>query len=67
MQMDIIVMNSPKVTKPKEGRTAAIGIKTWPSLKEALDQAAADDGRSTSQFIERLVIAHLQETGKWPK
>ena len=50
-----------------EGRSSALVIKVWPSLKEVLDQVAAEDGRSTSQFTERLLIAHLQEKGRWPK
>jgi hypothetical protein len=53
--------------RSKEARSASIGIKVWPSLKEVLDQAAEEDGRSTSQYIERLLIAHFQETGRWPK
>lgn len=48
-------------------RTASIGVKLMPSLKEALDEAAAEDGRSTSQLVERLVIAYLREKGRWPK
>lgn len=67
MTMELSIMTKPKVIRSKEGRTAAIGIKTWSELKEVLDEAAAEDGRSTSQYIERLLVAHFQEMGKWPK
>ena len=47
-----------------ETRTAAIGIKTFPTLKALIDEAAVEDGRSTAQFIERLMILRLKELGK---
>jgi len=47
-------------------RTASIGIKVEPELKEAIDRAAKDDERSTSQWIERLIIKELQRVGRWP-
>ena len=48
-------------------KTASIGIKLEPALKEVVDQAAKDDGRSTSQWLERLIVKALQEDGRWPK
>ena len=48
-------------------RTAAIGIKIEPALKEAVEKAAADDGRSMAQWVERLIIRALREQGYLPK
>jgi uncharacterized protein (DUF1778 family) len=61
------VVTNTKVSKPKEKRTAGLGIKMLPSLKKVLDEAAAEDGRTTSQYVERVLVAHFQEKGKWPK
>jgi len=64
------VMPNTKGSKARatdEIRSAGLGIKLWPSLKEALDQAAADDGRTTSQYVERLIVQRLREEGRWPK
>ncbi len=52
---------------PDENRTASLGMRVWPSLKDAIDQVAKEDGRTTTQYIERLLIAHLREKGRWPK
>jgi len=48
-------------------RTATISTKISPELKAAIDQAAKDDGRSTSQWLERLIVKALQEDGRWPQ
>lgn len=48
-------------------RTASLSIRIWPSLKAEVDRIAKDDGRTTAQYVERLLIAHLQENGRWPK
>lgn len=41
-------------------RTASIGIRVEPELKEAIEDAAKADGRTVAQYIERLLIAHLK-------
>lgn len=53
--------------EPEENRTASLGIRIWPSLKIVVDQLAKEDGRTTAQYVERLLIAHAQEKGRWPK
>ena len=51
----------------EENRTASLGMRIWPSLKEAVDRVAKQDGRTTTQYVERLLIAHLRDKGEWPK
>jgi predicted DNA-binding protein len=51
----------------EENRTASLSIRIWPRLKAEIDRIAKDDGRTTAQYVERLLIAHLQENGRWPK
>lgn len=67
MPEGISIMPTTKVERPKEIRSSTLSIKVFPSLKEALDEAAEDDGRSTSQFVERILTSYLQDKGRWPK
>jgi hypothetical protein len=53
--------------EPEEIRTASLGMRIWPSLKKVIDQLAKEDGRTTTQYVERLLIRHVQEKGRWPK
>jgi uncharacterized protein (DUF1778 family) len=41
--------------------TEAISIRVTPSVKQELERAAADDQRTLSQYVERLLVAHLSE------
>jgi len=41
-------------------RTAPITAHVEPDLKAALERLAKDDGRTLSQYVERLLIAHLE-------
>jgi predicted HicB family RNase H-like nuclease len=41
-------------------RTASIGIRVEPTLKEAVERAAKTDGRTVAQWIERLLIREVQ-------
>lgn len=52
---------------PEENRTASLGIRVWPSLKAVVDQLAKEDGRTTAQYVERLLIADAQAKGRWQK
>jgi uncharacterized protein (DUF1778 family) len=70
VHQELCGMDNPKEKKsgrPAKLRDTTLSLKVWRDLKDALDQAAADDGRTTSQYVERALIAHLQELGKWPK
>ena len=44
-------------------RTASIGIRVEPSVKQAAEQAAKDDRRTLAALIELLLVKHLEETG----
>ena len=41
-------------------RSAAIGIRVEPAIKEALERAAKEDGRTVASYLERVIIAHLK-------
>lgn len=43
-------------THADEKRTERINIKISPSLKQAAQEAATADGRSLSNFIERMIV-----------
>jgi uncharacterized protein (DUF1778 family) len=47
----------------KEIREAPLSLKVRPSLKLALTQAAEADGRTVSQFTERLLESAMREAG----
>lgn len=47
-------------------RTASIGIRVEPAVKEAAEQAAAADRRTLASLIEKLLIEHLEKAGYLP-
>jgi hypothetical protein len=47
----------------KETKTAQVNLRIAPSLKEAADKAAADDRRSLTSLIEKLLVVYLRERG----
>ena len=46
-----------------EKRTSTTIIRTKPSMKAAAEKAAADDGRSLSSLIEKLLSDYLRKKG----
>lgn len=44
-------------------RSAAIGIRVEPPIKEALEKLAAQDRRTLASYIEIVLIQHLREKG----
>lgn len=48
----------------KEKRTGRLMTKIQPSLKEAAEQAAAEDGRSLSNYVEWLIKQDLKNRSK---
>jgi predicted HicB family RNase H-like nuclease len=42
-------------------KEAAISIRVEAKVKRALEKAAEADGRSLSQYVERLIAIHLKE------
>lgn len=48
-------------------RTASIGIRVEPAVKEALEAAARSDRRTVASYIEMLIVADLEAKGFLPK
>lgn len=44
-------------------KTAAIGVRVDPKIKEAAERAAADDHRSVASLLEKLLTEYLTEKG----
>lgn len=44
-------------------RTASIGIRVVPQVKEALEKAAKADRRSVASYIETLIVSDLEGKG----
>lgn len=51
----------------RETKSTQINLRIAPSLKEAADRAAADDQRSLTSLIEKLLNDYLKENGYLPK
>ena len=51
----------------REAKTAQVNLRLQPSLKEAAEKAAADDRRSLTALIEKLLADYLMEKGYLPK
>ncbi len=51
----------------REIRTSPLGLRVFPSLKAALEQAAKDDNRSTASMAEIILTAYLRDKGYLPK
>ncbi len=47
-------------------RTANIGIRVEPKIKDAAEKAAAADHRSVASLIEKLLVEHLRANGYLP-
>jgi hypothetical protein len=47
----------------RETRTAPLGMRLMPSVKAALDKAAADDHRPVASYVEKLLVEHLRANG----
>ena len=45
----------------KETKTAQVNLRIAPSLKEAAEKAAADDQRSLTSLIEKLLTDYLRD------
>ena len=47
----------------KRLKTAQVNLRLDPSLKAAAEKAAADDHRSLTSLIEKLLTEHLRKEG----
>jgi len=48
-------------------KTATLNLRIDPDLKAAADKAAADDQRSLTSLIEKLLTDYLKKNGYLPK
>lgn len=48
-------------------KTATLNLRIAPELKEIAEKAAADDNRTLTGLIEKLLTAHLRAHGYLPK
>lgn len=48
-------------------RTAAIGVRVEPAIKEAIEQAAAADHRTVASLVEKVLVEWLRAHGHLPK
>lgn len=52
-----------KIARLDETRSEPLGLRLRPSVKAALERAAADDDRSMALYVERVLVSHLTEKG----
>lgn len=55
------------MTDMPEKRTAPVGLRLFPSMKEALERAAADDHRTMASMAEKIISDYLRDKGYLPK
>lgn len=48
-------------------RSASLGIRVEPQVKDALEQAARADRRTVAAYVEMLIVADLEARGYLPK
>jgi hypothetical protein len=48
-------------------REVAISVRTTPIIRDAVDKAAAAEGRTRAQWVERLLSRELEARGLLPK
>jgi hypothetical protein len=51
------------MTEKKETRTAPLGLRLFPSVKAALEKAAAADQRPVASMIEKILVSWLKANG----
>lgn len=51
----------------KRNKSAQVNLRIDPALKEAAEKAAADDHRSLTSLVEKLLSDHLRSKGYLPK
>jgi hypothetical protein len=47
-------------------KDTVLSIRTTGEIKAAIDKAAADDRRPVAQFVETVLVRHLEEHGYLP-
>ena len=62
-----IIASSQCVYMQQRNKGAQVNIRLMPELKSAAEKAAADDLRSLTSLIEKLLTDYLREKGYLPK
>jgi hypothetical protein len=62
-----MVQNLAGHTMSSEGKTALVNLRVPPSLKAAAQKAAADDRRSLTSLIEKLLVEYLRGSQDPPR
>lgn len=55
------------MVRPSRNKTAQVNLKIAPELKEAAYRAAADDQRTFTSLVEKLLTGYLEARGYLPK
>lgn len=50
-----------KKQKSSDTRNARLGVRLHSDLREALERLADEDGRSISQYVERILAEHVRQ------
>ena len=58
--LDEIQHDESITSRGEETRTASLGLRIKPSLKEALERLADADRRTVNSYIELLLEAHVE-------
>jgi antitoxin component of RelBE/YafQ-DinJ toxin-antitoxin module len=48
-------------------KTAVVNVRVDPEVKAALEDAARADGRTVSNYVERILVRHLVDHGLIPE
>jgi hypothetical protein len=48
-------------------KSATLNLRIEPAIKDAAEKAAADDRRSLTSLVEKLLVDHLRKKGYLPK
>ncbi|MEP9374243.1 hypothetical protein [Mesorhizobium sp. KR1-2] len=48
-------------------KTASLGIRIEPTVKDALENAAKADRRTVASYVEKLIVDDLEAKGFLPK
>ena len=54
------------MTEQQRKKRATLNLRLEPTIKKALERAAADDRRTITSLIEMLLIPHLRTNGYLP-
>jgi hypothetical protein len=61
------IVNTFSVHMANETKSAVVQLRMAPSLKAAAEKAAADDHRSLTSLVEKLLTDHIRDIGASPR